>query len=232
MFWLKLKNEDEQIKKLIKNQADFVFAKNEVKLKLLASLPIHERPQEQVKWLGLPRYAFAAVCVILAIGLTSTMAYADTAKPGDRLFALDLLQEAAILKLTPSSHAKARLQAKFVAERARELQQLTQIANHQEQKIKAVDQSVKNLNQAIESVSKARNRMKTEGNDQTAARLDIVLTNLQDLAETHEQKTNEIRMRIDDEQLKNRLDEDLDEIKKAKLRVRLELNQNDNNLLP
>ena len=66
---------------------------------------------------------------------------------------------------------------------------------------------------------------RTEGKDKSAARLDTILNNLQDLAETHEQKTNEIRMRIDDEELKIRIDENLDEIRQAKIKVRLELRQ-------
>ena len=225
MFWLKPKIEDEKIIKLIKSRPDFPFSKNEIKFKLLSSLPSQEKAITPAKWLGVPRYAFASGFLILAISLTSTLAYADAAKPGDKLFALDRWQEDLALKLTPSAQTKAKLQTKFVTERAKELTQLAQTTNHQEQKIEAVHQSVRSLNQAIESVSKTRNRMRTEGKDKSAARLDTVLNNLQDLAETHEQKTNEIRMRIDDEELKIRIDENLDEIRQAKIKVRLELRQ-------
>ncbi|MBI3952707.1 MAG: hypothetical protein HY336_02000 [Candidatus Doudnabacteria bacterium] len=230
MFWLKSKSEKEKIINLIKNQPDFPFAKDSLKIKLLSSLANRPQPKQDSVFNHrrlIPKYGFASALAVVAIGLTTTLAYANSSKPGDRLFLLDTWQENIALKLAPTVQTKAKLHVRFVNERALELDELSNSASdRKEQKVEAVNQSVNGLSRAIESVTMAREKTMADGNDEAAAKLDQVLIKLEDLADTNEAEMNKIRIKIgDDEELQGRLEENFKQIEQAKIKVKEERNR-------
>lgn len=228
------KKEDEKLIRLLKNQPRFSYAKDEVKFKLLTALANKPQPVPKYTtfWFKMPHYGTAFAAVILAVGLTSTLVYADSALPGDKLFSLDRAQEELAVKIVPSQTIKAKLRAKHLNERAVELEQLSLVKNHRETKVKAVDQSVQGLNQAIQSVSEAKIRMQERDKNSNTAEFDKVLHRLENLAEKHEQHAVKIRGEVSDPQLQQRIDNDLRELKEARMRARMELEKPELETLP
>ena len=104
---------------------NFKFEKEKTKLHLMQSIihtPMKEKKQEESRpWFVLPKLKLGIALASVLILLTGTFAYADSAKPGDKLFGLDKLQERMVLKLPLPAEKKARGEDRKKKKRALEI---------------------------------------------------------------------------------------------------------------
>lgn len=223
-FW-KHDESEEKLKKLLKlQQSDFDFNQQGVKNRLQLSIARASSAQPTFRtsaWM--PRWGLAIAAITLFVLSGSTFALANNAKPGDRLYLLDKAQEQIWTRLPLPASNKAQIQAGIVEERAYELDQLRK--SDKANKIKAVKESEQSLQQAVEAVSNTRTKLESSGKRKQVEKLDSVLTRLELLAEEQEQKIEEIKTEIDDDEVKADIDKSLLKIRKSKERAKSEISE-------
>ncbi|HEV8601414.1 MAG TPA: DUF5667 domain-containing protein [Patescibacteria group bacterium] len=228
------------IKLLKQSEQDFKFDQKSIKLNLLTSINSHHLPEKEkikLREISIHRfsvYQYSAVfAVILFATGGATFALANTAKPGDFLFPLDLLQEKMVLSLPLSEQKKAKLESNFVSERIVELKQLRQARGSDTVKAAAVKESQKTLTSAVEAVTRSKDLLQARGRNQQAQELDNVLDELETLAGEHEKNAGEIKDEVEEPGLKIEIENNLTDIKKARLKaghkIRGEKTRNDGN---
>lgn len=224
------------IKLLKRSKQNFHFDQESLKLRLLTRINSHHLPEgeklklRRVEFPHLQIYQYSAALAVILFATTGvTFAIANTAKPGDLLFPLDVFQEKMILSLPLSYERKAKLQSGFVSERIKELNQFKQISGHDAAKVTAVKESQKTLTQALEAVSQSRDLLESKGKNLEAEKLDDVLSLLETLAVEHEKNADEIKTQLDEPKFKLQIDDDLTEIKNARLKIKHEIRRQDGN---
>ena len=86
---------------------------------------------------------------LVIFGTAGIFILADSAKPGDPLFALDQTIEKVQLSLTTSPQSRAKLESSLALERATELEQAVQ-ANNKESVNKAIKAQIEKVNDSVE----------------------------------------------------------------------------------
>ncbi|OGE80770.1 MAG: hypothetical protein A3H72_02345 [Candidatus Doudnabacteria bacterium RIFCSPLOWO2_02_FULL_48_8] len=215
---MKFFRNNDKLKEMLKqSQRDFSFDQKAVKQTVLAHAGTHQpvllAKSYRLAW----AYTFAAL--MLFIGLGTTLTYANTAKPGDRLYAMDTLHEQAILKLPLPAQTKAKIQANIAAERTAELNQIKITGNKVELKLKAVETSQQSLTQAVDKITENRAKFKLRGKEKSVHQMDAVLLKLEQLASEQEQKGIEIKQELSDPLDRLEIENRLEEIKKARTKA-------------
>jgi hypothetical protein len=209
------------------SQSDFVFDKSGVKNRILSTIEnAHLNPKtfKTAKNVNVWRWNTAlASCLGMIVIFSATIVYADSSNPGDKLYFLDQLQERVVLKMPRSDQAKARLQERLVNERVNELNKIPTI-NHLDQtvRLKAIEESQQNLFNAVEETTRIRESLKLKGRDKAVENIDEVLLKLGQLAEKQEARVEEFKKHTENEEDVLKLEENLEAIKKAGLKARLE----------
>ncbi len=216
----------DNLEKLLKSsQQDFRFDQEKVKNRLMYSLesaPI-KAPAKTFATMRVIRYA--AVCAVLLISISTTFAFASSAQPGDKLFALNKWGEKIILSLPLSVGQRAKIETKIVGNRLKALEAVqTAPETRQVETVKEADTALEN---AIETVSENKKKMETEQDPANTAILNQALSQLDDLAKLHEQQVQMLEKMIQDHENHAQILLHLHEIKNARHKARLELNLND-----
>lgn len=201
---------------LKRSRLDFKFGREDIKASLMAQISQEKQtPAFSWKTLSLPYGAAMTIAVIFIVSSTA-ITYADGAKPGDKLFELDQMTEKAVLAIPMPSSSRAKFRANIVEERLAEMDVLQKEDNSTENEAAAVEQSQENLTQAVEKITQARKKMDQRGNQKAVEKLDLVLTKLEKLADEHEVRANRTLKKLkNDEERKFKVDEQINEIKKA-----------------
>ncbi|MBI4049641.1 MAG: hypothetical protein HY395_02380 [Candidatus Doudnabacteria bacterium] len=220
MRWFKAKN-DKLINLLRQSKQSFRFDQNQIRFNLLNSLA--STPKTEVRHPLNYQLAVALASVILFATLGTTFVFADAAKPGDKLYRLDQLEEQLLLKIPFNAETKAKIRAKIVAERAVELSEIKKLPDRDQIKAEAVLRSKQSLDQAIEHINYNHDRLKSQGKTEAADRLEKVLTELEQLAEEQEHRANELKAGMTNLELRKSVEENVEAIKKAKTEVRLKI---------
>jgi hypothetical protein len=216
---------------LKKSGQDFEFDRSQARTELLLSIDRRhlsslEKDRLTIKYNRAAlnfKMAFAMASLILFVGLGATFAIADTALPGDKLFALDQLQEKAVLKLPLPQQTRANIRANILAERVSELNKIQDLPDKEELKVKAVGATEQSLSKTIEDITENREKLRTSGKIKQAQKLNNVLDRLEKLAGEQEIQTDRIIKNISDQKLREEADGKLERIKQLKLKVRLDL---------
>lgn len=225
------KNTNPVIRLLQASRGGFRFDRQGIKAKLLSNieesqLSLAERRVRELAHKSFFRRrrlaTFLPVALLVVAVSGAALAQADLAKPGSKLHALDQMQEQFWLKLPLPESQKAQMQANIAGERNRDLDYLLENEENLELKMEAVRESQESLNNAVEQVLTVQEHMVDEGKDKQAEKLGQVLQRLELLAEQQEEKVELMKERHDDVNTKERLNEHLEAIKKARLRAHLE----------
>jgi hypothetical protein len=227
MFGLNSENKKKITELLRDSKSDFKFNQSGIKNRLLASVEnihLHPKTFETVTKSNVRRWnaALASGLGVVVI-FSATLAYADLSNPGDKLYFLDQLSERLELKMPRSGEAKARLQERLVNERVTELNKIPAINNtDQTVRLRAIEESQQNLFNAVEETTRIRESLRSKGRDKAVKNIDEVLSNLGQLAEKQEQRVEEFKKYTENENDVLKLEENLEAIKKAGLKARLE----------
>lgn len=200
------------------SKQSFRFDQNQIRFNLLKN--IDKPAQFESKPFFSYKLATVFAALILFIGLGTTFAFANAAKPGDKLFAIDTLQEKMLLKLPWPEETKASIRTRIVHERIAELNEITKKERRDEIKLKAIDASGQSLNKAIESTVMHRDKLKKRGKTERAAKLNETLNKLEELASKQEMETDRIKQNVTDPEVRNKIDERIEEIQNLRNRVR------------
>jgi hypothetical protein len=154
------------------------------------------------------------------------VAYADNAKPGDRFYFLDQWQEHLALKIPRSKEAEVRFRERMVTERLMELNELPVVNEvNQNVRLKAVERSQKNLEQAVDAASQIQENLRSKGKVEEADNVTRILNELEKLGEKQEKRVEEFKKNGPQEDA-SKFDLNIEAIKKARLKARGETNNN------
>jgi hypothetical protein len=219
------------IELLQRMKVDFKFDQKGIKTRLLSNIEeqLMSSTADKIKnYNNKPFYArhkwavgFSTIILLVIFGSGVTLAQADVAKPGDKLYGLDQWHEKMLLKIPLPASQKAKMYANIIDERNQELDYLLKVKNHNRVKAEAVKTSQQSLNQAIEQVRSAGERLDERGKSRQADRVQEVLIRLEGLAAEQEQRVESLKEIEDNQEIKSLLDEDLIEIKRARLRANI-----------
>jgi hypothetical protein len=222
------------IEALRASRVGFEFDQSGVKTRLLSGIEEQQmslaaqRIREFTRRSFIRRHKYSAAVVallFLVAGSSATIAEVDFTNPGGRLHSIDQFQEGLILKLPLPQTYKAEMRANFVDERTREL-------GHFIQKDEIVDEvsaaevvkhTQTNLKQAVEQIRSMQESLSSQGKSEQAEQISEILTRLESLAEEQEKQVTQLKELVEDEGLKSELDEQIQEIQKARLRARIDL---------
>lgn len=228
-----LKKYDKLIDLLKRSQQDFGFDQNKIKFSLInqinsSHLNIKQKKRfteiVQARNIFAHRLTYVFASLILFVALGSTFAFADGAVPGDKLFVIDQLQEKVMLNLPLPQETKAQIRTNIVAERAKELNKISNTADQDEVKVEAIETSEKSLTTAIEQISQNREQFKQRGNAKAVKNMDNILDRLEQLAEEQENKAGRIHENLKDKKLRDKVELKLHDIRKARLKAHRETN--------
>ncbi|HYE22561.1 MAG TPA: hypothetical protein VD998_03160 [Verrucomicrobiae bacterium] len=220
MFGLDPKTKQDLIEKLQKSRMSFGFNKSGVRNRLMMSIDQHQTVVSEIKHNHGFRFVLgsALAVVLMTIG---TFAYADSTMPGDKLYFLDQFQEKLALKFPRSAESKVQLQAEILDERVKELGEIPKVEDlTDELRLKAVEESKKSLIDAIDRTSELKQNVNLK--NRSKSDLNKLLIDLEKIAEKQESEVNHIRERSLDQETKLELEKNLEDIKKARMRARLE----------
>ncbi|MEO8065482.1 MAG: hypothetical protein ABI643_01335 [Candidatus Doudnabacteria bacterium] len=224
------KSNQDLIEQLAKSRQDFQFDRFGIKNKLLMSL--ENSPEEPVahKFFTIRLIKYSATFAGLLIFLSTALSFASTAKPGDKLFPLNKLEEKMILNLPLSAEQKADLQVRIVSKRLEALKAVENTTNNvrlQAKQLETVKESDASIKQAVDSVSANKNALKGPGKTATEQKLDQVLNQIDDLAQKHEQRIQSLEDSASDKNIKQSLNQHLNEIKNSRHKAQNEIKSQD-----
>lgn len=217
---------DEQTIKLLKDsRLNFSFDKEATKGRLLNQIA-HGEPEQS---LVLPRrrvlsYSLSFAMIAVLIAASSTIAYANSSGPGDKLFFLDKLSEKAVIALPMPAPAKAKIEAGVAEERLNELDAIAEKIEKQDAKqalvkTKAIEESQAALTQAIDNISEAQDKLDSKGNTEASKKLNSVLVKLESLADKNKETAEKIKTRLTNEDEKGKLESRIEKIRTAKKKI-------------
>lgn len=223
----------ERLTRLFKeSRVGFGFDEAGVKNRLLASIEEQqlslatERVKEYNRRSFLSRHRLATAlgtAILVAAGSGAALSRADISTPGDKLHGFDQFQEQMLLKLPLPKSQKASIHARMVAERNRELNKILEVEDQNNVKAQAVQESQEILNRAVEQVRSAKEDSAKNGKKNQEQKFNSVLNELETLAAEQEKRVGELRSIEKNELVQKELDTQLDAIKKARSRARVEV---------
>jgi hypothetical protein len=224
-------NTDRLMRLFKQSRVGFNFDKTGVKNRLLSSIEEHQlslatrRVKEFNRRPFLSRHRLATAlgtAILVAAGSGAALSRADISTPGDKLHSFDQFQEELLLKLPLSRAQKASIHAGMVEERNRELNQILGVEDQNNVKAQAVQESQILLNRAVDETRTAKEDSVRRGKKNDEQKFDDVLNRLESLAAEQEQRVTDLRNIEKNELVQKELDNQLDSIKKARARAKLE----------
>ncbi|MBX4191209.1 MAG: hypothetical protein KW804_00175 [Candidatus Doudnabacteria bacterium] len=192
MTWFKSKNDKDLIALLKNSGSDFDFDPNKVKYRLLNSIRSTDQKAVHFRFSHALQYSIAFACLVVMI--STTFAFASSAKPGDKLFALNKFGEQIVLKLPLSIEQKAKVQEYIVTNRLDAMDVVEEA-----QKLQTVKESDESLSTAVNAITENKKKLENSGKKEQAERLEQVLDKLQSKAVQQEAKLQELEDRTEDE---------------------------------
>jgi hypothetical protein len=192
---------EEKMKNLLKAaQQDFRFDQDTVKNRLMPVLDRIEILPYRRTLLTAKSLAYSMSGAVFVVFVSGTFAFASTSKPGDKLFVVNKWRENIILHLPLSVDQKTRFETGIVNNRLRALQTVNvQMPQAQEnKKLDTIKESDESLHNAIELVSANKHSLEAEGQTEQAEKMDQALTQLDNLAQQHEQQIQIIEASTED----------------------------------
>jgi hypothetical protein len=176
----------------------------------------------------------ATATLVLAIMITSTLAYANTSTPGDLLYFLDIVQEDVLLTMPLPNESRAAIKTKIAEERSQELSHLKEQNGSVpiEVQITTAEKAQRILTEAVEDASRVKQQSEQRGKDKTVKNMDKVMARLQQAAleqETALEKIRSAQTNKPSAQNMERLKLNLEQIKTARERLDHELGRVDDN---
>jgi hypothetical protein len=227
------KNNDQLVRLLQKSRTGFDFDKKGVRVRLMSNIEEQqltsatERVRELRRKSFLSRHRLATAlgsAILVAAGSGAALSRANISGPGDKLHSFDQFQEQALLKLPLPQSQKASIQAGMVAERNRELNYILEVEDQNHVKVQAVKESQAALNQAVEQARAAKENYAKRGKQSNELKLNGILNRLEGLAQEQEDRVGKLREMEENELVQKELDNQIEEIKKARVRAHVELN--------
>lgn len=222
MKWLR-SNQDEKLKKLLKNSGEFQFDPSRVKYRLLSSIDATD--QKPVRHFRLSRVMTYSVSFAgFVIVLSTTFAFASNSRPGDKLFALNKAGESVILSLPLPAEQKAQVEAYMVTQRFEALDQV-QVKKSDTRPLETLKESDEKLNSAIIHITEQKKRLESRGKTRQAEKLETVLDELQAQAEKREQKIRELQDKTEDKETKEKIEKHLKQIENSRKKAQSEISR-------
>lgn len=213
--------QDKKLEQMLRQlDARFEYDKQGVKRRLLMNIE-HIHPNAALgKRLGF-HYGIATSLTIVFI-MVGTFTFADASKPGDSLYWLDKLQEQVLLKVPRSDESRAVFKTKIINERMKELNNIPHLESHQAVQLKATEETQRNIIDAIEETSQAKQNYKLKGKHQSSSNMSKVLIELDSMGARQESEIKTLKDTAKDEETQKQLEIKLEAIKKARERARKE----------
>jgi hypothetical protein len=209
-------------------RADFDFDKKGGKTRLLAAIEEQQLSTAEQKIRELNRKSFLrrhryasgfALFLLVIVGTGAALAEADISNPGSRFHAVDQLGEKLLQKLPLTEGQKNQMQVNVVDERTQELDYLLELETPPV-KTQAVKESQRALSEAVEKTRTLKESHDFKGHTAQSEKYDQALIRLEAIAQEQERKVQAIREKAESEEMRKELDEQLEQIRKARTRAR------------
>lgn len=216
--------DEKKIAQLLKQQGDFNFNKTGIKTRLLTSVHNtrfreHAAPKKFYQHWTIQ----FGTCLALVLLLVSGVSYANGAKPGDKLYFLDLFEEKIELTLPRTAASRTQLQSAILSERVEEIDEIKgDDAKSAALKIKTINSLQQNLIKAVDDAASTKARLEEKGKDKSVDKVNRVLNNLEKTAGQEERRWEQSKGSDSTDQEQRDWEARLEEIKKAREKARLE----------
>lgn len=226
------KNSEPVARLFEKSRASFAFDKAGIRRRLLDNIEEHQlslatsRIKEFNRKPFLSRHRLATAlgtAILVAAGSGAALSRADISTPGDKLHSFDQFNEELLLKMPLTKSQKARIHAGMVEERNRELNHILEVEDQNNVKSQAVQESQTILNRAVEQARTGKEDSAKRGKKNQEEKFDRVLDQLEGLAAEQQQRVEQLRSIEKNELVQKELDNQLEEIKKARSRAQIEI---------
>ncbi len=210
--------------KHLRQQVDFKFNSDGIKNRLLTSMKnesvssTHEFPQPMRSW----KMTFGSGMIVFFAAL-GTLSYADSTKPGDKLYFLDQWQEQVALKIPQSVQSKSKLKSDLIDERLQEIKKLENTTEDaQNLKIETINRTQQNIIETVDETADIKHDLQNNGRNKSVNQVNNVLMQLENLAQEQETQIEELQKNTKNEKDQEQFETNLQAIKKARLKARLE----------
>lgn len=202
--------------------SDFEFDPDKVKYRLLSSInQTAQQPIRHFRFRRVVQYSVGFAGLVIAI--STTFAFASTAKPGDKLFALNKFGEGVVLRLPLSVEQKAKVQEYIVTSRLEALDQVQEAKN-----LSTVKETDESLMSAVDAITENKKKLEASGKTVAAEKLEKVLDQLQIQAEKREAKIKKLEEETKDLKTKAEIRRHLRKIEESRKKAQAEIKRYQN----
>ena len=220
MKWLKSKTEQGLTKLLKHGSGDFRFDPKNIRHRLMAS--IEQTKPHPIKHFRLNRvFKFSASFAGFVLIVSATFAFASNQVPGDKLFALNKAGESVILSLPMRAEQRAQVRDYIVDQRFEALDAVNLAPGTKS--LETIKESDESFMRAVQEISKNKQKLEAKGKTKQAAKLEVILDNLQKKAADREKIIQKLEDETEDEETKARIHQHLEQIKNSREKARLEI---------
>jgi len=212
-WWFPYDNNDKKIIALLKQASpDFQFDQENVKAKLFmrlgADVPGIERYHADEHHY-MPKFAAGLIASLLLVATTAGVTFASNkAKPGERLFLVQQLQNNLVLSLPLPDDQKAQIRTDIVAQRFLELDQIESPKLNPIRVSAEIKTSQESIDDAVSNLATIQNQA-----HKNHAKILAIIKQLDELSTKHQQKMESIRKDSTDDKINLEIDKSLESIK-------------------
>lgn len=218
------------------SKQNFRFDQDRVKARLMYFVDVRHLNKDDAKRLTFkpavwPKYAFSASLALVLLASTSGLAFASNrATPGDILFAVQKAQNNIILSLPLPESKKDEIRTDIVAKRISEFNKIENVATVNPSKIQAsIDESQKSFDEAFSHLPQAQSSNVEPKSSSDEGIDDDLITKLEDLSAQHEARLESLKSQVNDEKIKDQINQSLDSLKSSREKLEKLRNQNGKN---